>query len=95
MLVNIGIFKPQRQWGPKRLFLLICFDDHSNSVTTNGKPTMLLFSLPGGPQPPCPLGKYAYAGQEQQTDLSRIPCLNLDTQSYPTNNCTLEEIMSI
>ena len=52
MLVNIGIFKPQRQWGPKRLFLLICFDDHSNSVTTNGKPTMLLFSLPGGPQPP-------------------------------------------
>ena len=70
LLVNIGIFKPQRQWGPKRLFLLICFDDHSNSVTTNGKPTMLLFSLPGGPQPPCPLGKYAYAGQEQQADLS-------------------------
>ena len=40
--------------GPKCLFLLICFDDHSNPVPTKGKsvPTMLLMSLPGGPRPP-------------------------------------------
>ena len=60
----IGVFKARRQGGPKRLFLLICFDDHSNPVPTNGKsvPTKLLLSLPGGATaPPGPLGKYAYA----------------------------------
>ena len=49
-------------------FLLICPDDHSNPVLTNGKsvPTMLLLSLPGGgPWPPVPLGKYTYGSWDQ------------------------------
>ena len=62
-LLNIGVFKARQQGGPKRIFLLICFDDHSNLVPTNGKsvPTKLLLNLPGGAvAPPGPLGKYAY-----------------------------------
>ena len=53
MTMLIGVFKGRRQGGPKRFFLLICFDDMSNSVPTNGKsvPTMLLLSLPGGATP--------------------------------------------
>ena len=63
-LESIGVFKARQQGGPKRIFLLICFDDHSNPVPTNGKsvPTKLLLNLPGGAvAPPGPLGKYAYA----------------------------------
>ena len=59
----IGVFKARQQGGPKRIFLLICFDDHSNPVPTNGKsvPTKLLLNLAGGAvAPPGPLGKYAY-----------------------------------
>ena len=34
---RIGVFKARRKGGPKRLFLLICFEDWSNLVPINGK----------------------------------------------------------
>ena len=67
-LSGIGVFRARQQGGPKRIFLLICFDDHSDPVPTNGKsvPTKLLLNLPGGAvAPPGPLGKYAYVMNSQ------------------------------